>query len=127
MLVNIAAFIFMLVILVFVHELGHFVVALRMGIKVEEFGIGYPPRALTLFERNGVKYTLNWLPLGGFVRFGGEGDNALYGVGSLAQAPPWRKIPVMLAGPLMNLFLAMVILAGLFAAYGEPTGNQRLS
>ena len=127
MIVNIAAFIFMLVILVFVHELGHFVVALRMGIRVEEFGIGYPPRALTLLERNGVKYTLNWLPLGGFVRFGGEGDNALYGVGSLAQAPPWRKIPVMLAGPLMNLFLAMVILAGLFAAYGEPTGNQRLS
>src|SRR5215211_8144236 len=86
-LVTLVAFFVMLGLLVLVHELGHFLTAVWMGIKVEEFGIGYPPRALTLFERNGVKYTLNWLPIGGFVRFGGEGDNALYGVGSLAQAP----------------------------------------
>lgn len=121
--INIAAFLFMLVILVFVHELGHFLTALRMGIRVEEFGIGYPPRALTLFERKGVKYTLNWLPLGGFVRFGGE-DNSLYGVGSLAQAPPWRKIPVMVAGPLMNLLLAILIFATIFAINGVPTPTQ---
>jgi|HigsolmetaAR202D_1030399.scaffolds.fasta_scaffold00134_28 Predicted membrane-associated Zn-dependent proteases 1 len=116
---SILAFIVMLVVLVFVHELGHFIVALRMGIKVEEFGIGFPPRAATLFEHKGVKYTLNWLPLGGFVRFGGEGDT-VYGVGSLAEAPPWRKIPVMLAGPLMNLFLAMAIFAVIFRVSGYP-------
>lgn len=116
---SILAFILMLVVLVFVHELGHFIVALRMGIKVEEFGIGFPPRAVTLFERKGVKYTLNWLPLGGFVRFGGEGDT-VYGVGSLAEAPPWRKIPVMLAGPLMNLLLAMLIFAVIFRVDGYP-------
>lgn len=121
---NILAFIFMLVVLVFVHELGHFITALRMGIKVEEFGIGFPPRALTLFERNGVKYTLNWLPLGGFVRFGGE-DDSVYGVGSLAQAPPWRKIPVMAAGPLMNLFLAILIFAAIFTFNGVPTPTNK--
>lgn len=125
--ITIVAFLIMLGILVFVHELGHFAVARWMGIRVEEFGIGFPPRAVTIFERNGVKYTLNWLPLGGFVRFGGE-DNSVYGVGSLAAAPPWRKIPVMAAGPLMNLLLAVLIFALLFAARGvpTPTGTQRI-
>jgi regulator of sigma E protease len=132
-LVAIVAFLLMLGLLVVVHELGHFLVAIWMGIKVEEFGVGYPPRALTLFERNGVKYTLNWLPLGGFVRFaqGGEGPGeTLYGAGgSLAAATPWRKIAVMVAGPLMNLFLAMLIFAVLFATLGvpTPTGGQELS
>lgn len=121
---TVVAFIVMLVILVFVHELGHFVVAVWMNIRVEEFGIGYPPRAATLFEHKGVKYTLNWLPLGGFVRFAGE-DNVVYGTGSLSEARPWSKIPVMLAGPLMNLVLAMVIFAALFLFVGiaTPTGK----
>ena len=59
-------------ILVFWHELGHFLAALWMKVKVEEFGFGYPPRMATLFERKGIKFTLNWLPLGGFVRMAGE-------------------------------------------------------
>jgi regulator of sigma E protease len=132
-LVAIVAFLLMLGLLVVVHELGHFLVAIWMGIKVEEFGVGYPPRALTLFERNGVKYTLNWLPLGGFVRFAQGGDGVgetLYGAGgSLAAAPPWRKIAVMVAGPLMNLLLAMAIFAVLFATIGvpTPTGRQEIS
>jgi regulator of sigma E protease len=117
--VTLLAFLLMLGLLVIVHELGHFLTAVWLGIKVEEFGIGYPPRALTLFERNGVKYTLNWLPVGGFVRFGGEGET-LYGVGSLASASPWKKIVVLLAGPLMNLLLAFVIFGGLFAVKGVP-------
>lgn len=130
-LISIVAFLLMLGLLVVVHELGHFLTAIRMGIKVEEFGIGFPPRAMVMFERNGVKYTLNWLPLGGFVRFAsGEGpDDPLYGAGgSLAAAPPWRKIAVMVAGPLMNLFLAMLIFAILFMAMGvpNPTGRQLL-
>lgn len=128
----VVAFLLMLGLLVVVHELGHFLVAQWAGIKVEEFGVGYPPRALTLFERDGVKYTLNWLPLGGFVRFAQASDGTaetLYGAGgSLATAPPWRKIAVMVAGPLMNLVLAMAIFAALFAAIGvpTPTGNTKL-
>jgi regulator of sigma E protease len=110
----------MLGLLVLVHELGHFLTAVWLGIKVDEFGLGYPPRALTLFERNGVKYTLNWLPIGGFVRFGGEGET-LYGVGSLSQASPWKKILVLVAGPLMNLLLAFLIFGSLFAVRGVPT------
>lgn len=127
-LVTVAAFLLMLGILVVVHELGHFVTAVWMGIKVEEFGIGYPPRMVTFYERDGVKYTLNWLPLGGFVRFGGE-DNSVYGVGSLAAATPWRKILVMVAGPLMNLLLAIVIFAMFAATVGiaRPTGTQTIA
>ncbi len=116
-IITLLAFLVMLGILVFFHELGHFLVAIWMGIRVEEFAIGFPPRAVTLFEHRGVKYTLNWLPLGGFVRFGGE-DNVIYGTGSLAEARPWRKIPVMAAGPLMNLLLGILIFAALFATQG---------
>jgi regulator of sigma E protease len=118
-LVTVVAFMLMLGLLVFVHELGHFATAVQMGIKVEEFGFGYPPRMLTFFERNGVKYTLNWLPLGGFVRFAGE-DDAIHGVGGLASASPWRRIYVLAAGPLMNLLLAVVIFAGMFMVNGVP-------
>ncbi|MFN8569682.1 MAG: M50 family metallopeptidase [Kouleothrix sp.] len=118
-LVTIVAFFVMLGLLVLVHELGHFLTAVWLGIKVDEFGLGYPPRALTLFERNGVKYTLNWLPIGGFVRFGGEGET-LYGVGSLAQAAAWKKILVLVAGPLMNLVLAFIVFGALFAVRGVP-------
>lgn len=96
--------------LVFVHELGHFLTALRMGIKVEEFGFGYPPRMFTLFRWKGVPVTLNWLPLGGFVRMTGEEDN-FAAEGSLAAAPPWKKIPVMAAGAFMNLVAAIAIFA----------------
>lgn len=61
----------MFVALVVVHEFGHFIVARRNGVEVEEFGIGFPPRAKVLARKNGTVYTLNWLPLGGFVRLKG--------------------------------------------------------
>lgn len=116
-IVTLVAFFGMLFLLVLVHELGHFLTARALHIPVEEFGIGYPPRALVLFERNGVKYTLNWLPIGGFVRFKGEGDQ-IYGVGSLSASAPWKKILVLVAGPLMNLLLAFIIFATLIGYRG---------
>ncbi|HEX6289358.1 MAG TPA: M50 family metallopeptidase [Herpetosiphonaceae bacterium] len=105
--------------LIFVHELGHFLTALRLGIKVEEFGFGYPPRIMTLFHWRGVPVTLNWLPLGGFVRMAGEEGN--FDVeGSLASAPPWKKIPVMAAGSLMNIITAILIFALIMGVAGQP-------
>ncbi|HIQ05901.1 MAG TPA: PDZ domain-containing protein [Anaerolineae bacterium] len=97
-------------VLVFVHELGHFLAARLVKVKVEEFGFGYPPRILTLFERNGVKYTLNWLPLGGFVRMVGEEGN-FDAEGSLFTKQPWQRAIVLLAGPLMNFLVAPLIFA----------------
>jgi regulator of sigma E protease len=123
--ITLLAFLLMLGLLVLVHELGHFLTAIYLGIKVEEFGIGFPPRAMVLFERNGVKYSLNWLPIGGFVRFGGEGET-VYGVGSLASASPWKKIAVLLAGPLMNLFLAIAIFSALFGVQGVPADGAQI-
>ncbi len=105
-------------ILVFWHELGHFLAALWMKVKVEEFGFGYPPRMLTMFERNGVKFTLNWLPLGGFVRMVGE-ETGFDNEGSLSSKRPWQRAVVLTAGPLMNLILAPLLYAIVFAT-GTP-------
>lgn len=106
--------------LVFVHELGHFVTGMWMKVKVEEFGFGFPPRMLTLFRWRGVPITLNWLPIGGFVRFAGEEGN-YNAEGSLSNAAPWRKIPIMFAGPFMNLVTAAV----LFAIVGSMGMTER--
>ena len=105
--------------LIFIHELGHFMAARWMGVRVLEFGFGYPPRMVKLFERDGVEYTLNWLPFGGFVRMAGEdGDES--DPHALPNVAPWRRIIVMLAGPFMNLVTAVVIFAILMMA-GIPT------
>jgi regulator of sigma E protease len=105
-------------ILVFVHELGHFLAARWMKVDVEEFGFGYPPRITTLFERNGVKYTINALPLGGFVRMVGE-EGDFEKEGSLYQKKPWQRVIVLSAGPVLNLAFAAVIMA-VVAMLGTP-------
>jgi len=104
--------------LIFFHELGHFLAARWNGIHVEEFGIGYPPRMLTLFERNGTKYTLNWLPLGGFMRPAGEDDPNVGG--GFASASKWARVSVLAAGPGANVAIAFIILVIMFLT-GAPT------
>ncbi len=125
-IIAIVAFLILLGILVLAHELGHFTTARAFGIAVDEFGIGFPPRALTIAERNGVRYTINWLPLGGFVRFGGTGDNSSYGIGSLREAPIYQRIAVLIAGPLMNIIVAIAIFSGLTMAHGIDTVDTGL-
>ena len=125
-IIAIVAFLVLLGILVLAHELGHFATARAFKITVDEFGIGFPPRALTIAERNGVRYTINWLPLGGFVRFGGAGDNSSYGIGSLREAPIYQRIAVLLAGPLMNFIVAIAIFSGLTLAQGIETADTGL-
>lgn len=124
MLTTIISFIVILGLLVFVHELGHFIAAKRAGIRVEEFGMGFPPRITTLFERGGTKYTLNALPIGGFVRMLGEEDPSH--PESFAAQSPWNRIKVLLAGPGMNVLLAILlfaVIAMIGVQAGEPTGN----
>jgi regulator of sigma E protease len=109
-IIAIGGFLLLLGILVIAHELGHFWAARFFRIKVEEFGIGFPPRAFTFAERDGVRYTINWLPLGGFVRFASpEGNDAAHGIGSLRDAPIYQRIIVLVAGPLMNVIVAFVL------------------
>jgi len=111
-------FVLALMALIIIHELGHFLACRLFKVDVEEFGIGFPPRALTLFERKGTAYTLNWIPFGGFVRPAGENDPEV--AGGLAAAHPWKRIGVYLAGPLMNILTAVVLYSLLAALIGRP-------
>lgn len=93
--------------LIVVHELGHFLTAIWLGIRVEEFGIGFPPRAFAI-RRKGIDYSLNWLPIGGFVKITGEnGDSD--DPKSFGKAPAWKRIIVLAAGSTMNLILSAII------------------
>lgn len=101
-----------------VHELGHAIVARRNGVEVEEFGIGFPPRAWKRKLKNGTLFTLNWLPLGGFVRLKGEHDSAT-GPGTYGGATMWVKAKILLAGVVMNWLTAVVIFT-ILALSGIP-------
>ncbi|MCA9348087.1 site-2 protease family protein, partial [Candidatus Saccharibacteria bacterium] len=94
--------------LVLVHEWGHFIMARRNGVDVEEFGLGFPPKAKTLTTKNGTEYTLNWLPLGGFVKLKGEHDIDTE-PGTFGAATTNAKVQIMLAGVVMNLISAFVL------------------
>jgi regulator of sigma E protease len=98
-----------LVILVVVHELGHAIVSRRNGVVVEEFGIGFPPRAWGKKLKNGVLFSLNWLPLGGFVKLQGEHD-AANKKGDYGAATFWQKTKILFAGVAVNWIVAALIL-----------------
>lgn len=98
-----------LIILVALHELGHALAALRSGVVVEEFGIGFPPRAWSKKLKNGILFTMNWLPLGGFVRLQGEHD-AADKRGDYGAASYWQKTQILLAGVVANWLVAALIL-----------------
>jgi regulator of sigma E protease len=94
--------------LVVIHEFGHFIAARRNGVEVEEFGIGFPPRAWSRKikdKKGGFIFSLNWLPIGGFVKLKGESD-AAKDPGSMGAASTWSKTKIMLAGVIMNLVVA---------------------
>lgn len=139
MLITIVSFILILSVLVLVHELGHFLVAKFFKIKVEEFGFGFPPRVFGKKIGETI-YSINLLPIGGFVKLYGEDDA---GGGSLSvkssklkvesedisrafyARPLWQRITVVVAGVVMNFFLAVVLISTLFATQGVavPTEN----
>lgn len=104
--------------LVVIHEFGHFLAARRNGVEVEEFGIGFPPKAWSKKTKKGFIFSLNWLPIGGFVRLKGESD-ATTEKGTLGAASTWVKTKIMLAGVFMNLVVAFGLLTVL-AWVGVP-------
>lgn len=118
---DLVLFIVVLATLLLGHELGHFIAARMRGVKVDEFGIGFPPRILTLFEAGGTRYTLNWIPLGGFVRPAGEDDPEV--PGGLAASSKTTRALVLAAGPAANVALAFI--AFLFAfRFAAPDLSQ---
>ncbi len=111
--------ILVIVVLVVVHEFGHFIAAKLSGMRVDEFGIGYPPRAATLGTVGETTYSLNWVPFGGFVKIYGEDDPARTTPRSFASKNRFLQAVVLLAGVTMNLLLAyLLITAGLIV--GTP-------
>ncbi len=105
---TILLFVIVLSLLVFVHELGHFFVARKMGMKVEEFGFGFPPRLFGI-KKKGTVYSINWIPLGGFVKIKGESGDHKHDKDSFASKKPWQRFLVLIAGVAMNIVLAAVL------------------
>ena len=105
-------FIFVFGLIVFVHEFGHFLIAKMVGVDVEEFGFGYPPRLVKLFTRKGTDFTLNWIPFGGFVRLKGETDDGE--PGGMLAAPKWKRVLILVGGATMNFVLGILLLIFLY-------------
>jgi regulator of sigma E protease len=109
---SLAVIIILFVVALFVamclHELGHFIAAKRAGVKVEEFGIGIPPRLFGI-KRGETIYSVNAIPIGAFVKAAGENDPTV--PRSLAGKGPWTRLGIYAAGPLVNIFLAFILLS----------------
>ncbi len=117
-ILTILIFLGIIVFLVLVHELGHFVTARWLKIGVLEFGIGFPPRLLSIV-RKGIRYSLNLIPLGGFVKIKGEDGESAAEPDSFAGRPPRHRFLVLVAGVSMNVVAGWLILVVLFVA-GAP-------
>lgn len=112
MILTIIVFILILGILVFAHELGHFVSAKLFGVKVEEFGFGFPPRIFG-FKKGETTYSLNAIPIGGFVKIFGEEreDNKSQSKRAFYNKPIWQRAIILVMGVIMNLFVAGIFLS----------------
>src|SRR3989344_5078253 len=131
MIITIIVFLLILTVLVLIHEAGHFFVAKKLGIKVEEFGFGLPPRAFGI-KKGETTYSINFLPIGGFVKLYGE-DEA--GSGKITNQklqitnhkdinraffsmPVWQRALVVVAGVVMKFFLAGFLFSFFFLVSG---------
>ncbi|MCR4334074.1 MAG: site-2 protease family protein [Patescibacteria group bacterium] len=119
---SVVIFIAVIVALIVVHEFGHFVAAKLSGMRVDEFGLGYPPRAMVIAKKGETLYTLNWLPFGGFVKIHGEdGIERSLGRDARAFTSKHRVLQalVLVAGVAMNMLFAYVLITGALIA-GTP-------
>ena len=121
---SILIFFIVLFVLILVHEFGHFIAAKKFGIRVDEFGIGFPPKAVGK-KFGETEYTLNWLPIGGFVRIFGENPNEESLTGpdsarSFVHKPKWQQAVVLVAGVTFNVLFAWLLFVGAFMI-GMPT------
>lgn len=132
-------FLFVLTLIVFFHELGHFLVARWCGIRVMVFSLGFGPELVGFNDRHGTRWKISAVPLGGYVKFLGD-ENAASAPDADAIAtmteserrqsfvgqPVWSRAAVVVAGPLANFLLAIVIFAGVFMIYGKQTTTARV-
>jgi regulator of sigma E protease len=122
MLFTIIIFIVILGVLIFVHELGHFLVAKKNGVRVDEFGFGFPPRIFS-YKRGETTYSLNAIPLGGFVKILGEDGQEKSDPRSFGAKKIWRRALILVAGVAMNIILAISLLS-IGNIIGFPTAAE---
>lgn len=127
MLTTIFSFIFVLGLLIFVHELGHFITAKMVGIKVERFSLGFPPRMIGK-KIGDTDYCISWIPLGGYVKMAGMIDESMDATirgepWEFQSKPIWQRTIVISAGSFMNILTAIVIFALVAYFYGIPKPN----
>src|SRR6185436_10055096 len=128
------AFLFVITLVVFFHELGHFLVARWFGVKVEVFSVGFGREIFGWTDRRGTRWRVSWLPIGGYVKFAGDADAASrpdlaaaaamteeQRKGALLLKPLYQRAWVAAAGPLANFILAIVILTALYLQVGHTT------
>ncbi len=121
---TVLSFVFVLGILVFVHEFGHFIVARLCGIRVEKFSLGFPPKLISK-KVGHTEYMISWIPLGGFVKLAGENPEESTGSNPwefMAQ-PVWKRSLVIVAGPVMNFLLAILFFWGILFVSGQHIPN----
>src|SRR6267142_4926526 len=131
--VGLPAFLFVITLVVFIHELGHFVVARLCGVTVETFSIGFGREIVGFKDRHGTRWKLSWIPLGGYVKFAGDADassrpdnaslqrmDSRTREGALHFKPLYQRALVAAAGPIANFILAIVIFAGVILTVGKP-------
>src|SRR5712672_2571067 len=131
--VGLPAFLFVITLVVFIHELGHFVVARLCGVTVETFSIGFGREIVGRTDRHGTRWKLSWVPLGGYVKFAGDADassrpdsaslkqmDSRTREGALHFKPLYPRALVAAAGPFANFILAIVIFAGVILTVGKP-------
>jgi regulator of sigma E protease len=120
MIGTILLFLVLLSVLVLAHEWGHFAAARKAGMVVEEFGIGFPPRVLSFKSRKGTVWSINLIPLGGFVRIQGESGEKRFEAGSFATKGYFARFAVLFGGVFMNLVVASLLFTIGFA-FGLPS------
>ena len=125
--------------IVFIHELGHYLVGRWCGVKIEAFSLGFGPELLARVDQHGTRWRLALFPIGGYVKFlgdanaaSGQSTEALADVNAadrsrtLAAQSVWKRMAIVAAGPAANFLLAMVVFTGLFIAFGQSNHNARV-
>lgn len=122
---TIIIFLIVLGVLIFSHELGHFLMAKRAGVRVDEFGLGFPPRLMG-FKRGGTLYSLNIIPFGGFVKIYGEDPETASANDStsLTAKSKWAQASILIAGIIFNLILAWLLITTALATTGLPMNGS---
>jgi regulator of sigma E protease len=134
------AFLFVLTVVVFIHELGHFLVARWCGVKIQAFSIGFGKEIFGFNDRHGTRWKFSWIPLGGYVKFVDDENAASVPSsdtlrdmsadersGAFHSKPLWQRAAVVAAGPMANFLLAIVIFACMYAAFGQVKMEPRVA